>query len=126
LCVEHGYVRRRTPTTEMRKPILYSIKIDVTSKNWCPIPTLLVIAEAQKPGATHNKGGLQFGKTGKGTNRGGALFPFHFGEMEIGAVGCYLRSGVVYGMNHAALSDLALNLYPERLIFSRPFPFNQK
>jgi hypothetical protein len=26
------------PTTEMRKPILYSIKIDVTNKDWCPIP----------------------------------------------------------------------------------------
>jgi len=50
----------------MRKPILYSIKIDVTNKDWGPISALLVIAEAQKPGATHNKGGLQFGKTSTG------------------------------------------------------------
>jgi len=37
-----------------------------TSKDWCPIRALLVIAQAQKPGATHNKGGLQFGNTNKG------------------------------------------------------------
>ena len=50
----------------MRKPILYSIKIDVTNKDWCPIPALFVIAQPQKPGATHNKGGLQFVNTNTG------------------------------------------------------------
>src|SRR5688572_7188376 len=42
---------------------LFIAMIDVTSKDWCPIQALLVIAQAQKPGATHNKGGLQFGNT---------------------------------------------------------------
>jgi len=60
VCVSAWFGRLTTPTTEMRKPILYSIKIDVTNKDWCPIPALLVIAQAQKPSSTHNKGGLQF------------------------------------------------------------------
>ena len=52
-----GMCECKTPTTEMRIPILYSIKIDVTNKDWCPIPSLLVMAQPQKPGSTHNKGG---------------------------------------------------------------------
>jgi hypothetical protein len=35
--------------------------IVVASKD-CAYTSFLVIAQAQKPGATHNKGGLQFGK----------------------------------------------------------------
>jgi len=31
---------------------LFIAMIDVTSKDWCPIPALLVLSLAQKPGAT--------------------------------------------------------------------------
>src|SRR5688500_10323856 len=73
VCVIRSFGRLSTPTTEMRKPILYSIKIDVTSKDWCPIPALLVIAQAQKPGATHNKGGLQFWEDQYGLKKASGL-----------------------------------------------------
>jgi len=51
------------PTTEMGKPILYSIKIDVTNKDWCPIPALLVIAQPQKPGTTPTKAAYSLGRS---------------------------------------------------------------
>ena len=53
--------------------------IDVTNKDWHPIPALLVIAEAQRPGATRNKGGLQFWED-------------QHGQDDAGSITCYSRA----------------------------------
>jgi len=41
---------------------LFIAVIAVTSKGWCPIPALLMIAQAQKPGAIPTKAAYSLGR----------------------------------------------------------------